>query len=89
VIHHGPFERLGWDSDKNPPGCNIWNEAKKSIRSDLHTFLKELEEYQEKVKTFPGIATDLLETVRTKQSKNVCDTIKLQHPDGLPGIFKS
>jgi len=76
----------------NAKGCPLWTDRTASpIYNDLHTFQKELSEYNRLLQNFTSIP-DLRLSMDGGNDDNhhhtICNTVEL-HPDGLGGIFKS
>lgn len=81
-------QRLGYQSEANPPGCNIWvNKSLTPIYDDLLRFKREMEEYQKRLLNMTKMEDDL-RTLIEKDGYDVCHKVEV-HPDGLPAIFTS
>jgi len=78
---------LGFNTEKNPPGCSIWKD-KSPILQSLTAFRDDLKRYQQLVHDYPDAPQDIRKAMKTSSVEEVCSQLKL-HPDGLPGIFKS
>jgi len=76
---------LGFDSEKDPPGCTIWKDPNHTLYEDLHQLANSLTKYHKLLRKFKPIS-DLRK--RLDPERTVCNTVEL-HPDGLPGIFQS
>ncbi len=86
------LRELGWYNEKNSEGCMIWNNASHPLYNDLQLYLHDLDTYQELVRHFPSVKSDLRELKRNASSAetfhtNVCDQVKLGGPQGVQGIF--
>ena len=83
-------EELGFSSEKDPKGCNIWedpNVTNADIHSGLVSYASEVNEHAKAVKNFKPIP-DLLKSIVKTGNHSVCDTAKL-HEDGLQALFPS
>jgi hypothetical protein len=84
------LQDFGWNSEKNPVGCMVWTDPSHPLYDDLQEFLKELDTYQELVKTFPGLNADVRDLKRNATSiasmASTCEKVKLG-TDGVKGIF--
>ena len=85
-VEHGNELGLNVESP-DASGCTEWNNATSPIAADLASFHAELNDYNEKMKAFPGTVKDLRQHI-TANNHSICDTLML-HPQGLKGIFPS
>ena len=85
-VEHGDELGLNVESP-DPSGCTEWKSATSPIAADLASFQAELNDYNERMKAFPGTVKDLREHI-TANNHSICDTLML-HPQGLKGIFPS
>ena len=64
----------GWDSHNNPEGCMIWNNSSHPLYQDLQDFLRDLDDYQGRIRNFPGIKSDIRDLKRMRTNVNGADT---------------
>lgn len=81
-------DELGFNTvgKKSSSACDMWKNKDLPIHQDLLQYVKELDDYTDRVEAFKDLQEDI--RILKERDPNVCDTLKL-HPDGLPGIFKS
>ena len=82
---------LGYASDANPPGCDIWKDPNAStpeLHGNLTAYGGEIERYQALVREFRPPVPDLREEILRSGNHDVCARTRL-HPDGLRGLFPS
>jgi hypothetical protein len=79
---------LGFNTVRNESSsaCDMWKNKDLPIHQDLLQYVKELDDYTNRVEAFKDLQEDI--RILKERDPHVCDTLKL-HPDGLPGIFKS
>ena len=87
IMEHA--QELGYDSAKNPTGCNIWNninDANEVIYNQLQSYSTDLDNYNIAVQEFKPIP-DLMSGIK-EGDYSVCTSTRL-HPEGLLGLFPS
>ena len=89
VMEH--LQELGYESEEDPTGCNIWKDSKTTPHYDeLQTFIKELEHYSKLVASFSAAPKDLRVEIKKNPAaqESICNNLQL-HPEGIPGLFPS
>lgn len=83
---------MGWEKERPMPSvCNVWKNKSSVIYNDLHTYLDELNQYNENIEAFEGIRKDLRKIILqdTNKTKDViCSSLQLD-PGGLSNMFPS
>ena len=87
IMEHA--QELGYDSAKDPTGCNIWNninDTNEVIYNQLQSYSTDLDNYNIAVQEFEPIP-DLMSGIK-EGDYSVCKSTRL-HPEGLIGLFPS
>lgn len=85
------LENLGYDSEDDPNGCNIWldqNATNAKIYERLISYGNELDRYNQAIQQFQPVNMNIHDHIKKNGNHNICDALKL-HPDGLSGLFPS
>jgi len=90
---------LGYASENNPMGCDIWKNANDSLANDLKLYQTDIDSHTAAIKVFKALP-DLMKLI-IKSSKDdasggytntsrdkICNLTRL-HPDGLQALFPS
>lgn len=82
-------ESLGYfERSAKASGCQIWtNSSSSEIYNDLQSYLKQLEDYNQRLQTFSLYnVTDVRHHLTDNTSNDICSQLRLD-PNGLEGIF--
>lgn len=79
---------LGYESRRNPPGCNIWKDPNSTpYHADLQTFFHNLATFSRAQADFPGVDQDIRHLLAESSSDQVCQQLEL-HPENLTAFFR-
>jgi len=97
ILDH--LSELGYSSESNPMGCDIWKNSNSNLTNDLKSYQTDVDRHTAAIKAFKAIPDVMKSIIKSSKddasssytniSRNkICDLTRL-HQDGLQALFPS